>query len=1096
MAVFRRAGWRPAGGRVLAVVAVLASLAAVRAVRAAPPAVAAGAVTVWVQDGSDRPFTSSTPPPGAAGSVALYAARDDTEAAQILVRSPAAVSNVSVVTGALAAADGSTIPATDVTVRREYNHPNISKLGAVENPPDGGSAYYDALIDDSPVTLAADSTLAYFYQVTVPTGQAPGVYSGTAAVTGDGISATVPVTVTVYDVTIPPANQSTFKMNNWFTSVGWDYTGTPQAIPLQYGVRAYDANWWKVIGTIAADAARHRDNVIYADFQALLIPGTTVDASGHYTFDWTTFDRFVQVFVDAGAMQYLYTPTLIEPNPDPKIGRNSPVLDTLVPASGTSGPVRHAYCPPNSGATAGCPDTNAYLDQVLPALKAHLDTMGWTDRFYLSALDEPTTQAEADAANWLYRKYAGYFPHPHTNEAHVGVFAGDEDALTTVTPVTAVQDHGNLVGGYDHDKAHYQSLRLAGKDLWLYTAIVPQGDYMNRFISNHLDATRLLPWLAWKTGADGYLHWGWNYWVNGPDGAGAYSAADTFDSTQDGDAWLVRPDKAHYGVYDSLRSEAQTSGLQDYELLNILRATKPVAAQAITDSLIIDLTHWDRSGADVEARHKQILDDIAAGGPDAAFPFSDGFADEHNWRHAGGTWSVSGGQYTQSDASANWGVTSAVEGRAYGDFAAAVDVTITGVNSNGGNTNWAGMVVRSMDGTDMDTGYLVALRDNGQVFVVRGGAPLGAAPVPGYVAGRPTHLRVVARGPVLTVYAGSSPNPLLTVTDGAYRVGDVALVTGAASARFATMRINPMTNPVEGATVTASSSYEADGWAANAAVDGQRTSGGGSMGWSSAGDMTTNHTEWVQLDLGAARPIGRVDLYPRDDGGNIGAGFPVDFSIETSADGSTWQAVATRTGYPRPGDAVRTFPFPATVARYVRVTGTNLSTDQFGHYHMQFAEIETAGGDLAAGRPVSASSSVEYANESWLRTDATDGVHHSDLWYSMGWSSLGASTQHTEWVQVDLGGPTLFDTVDLYPRDDGADTGAGFPVDFTIQASTDGSAWQTVATQAGYPRPDAGARAFTFAPTIARYVRVTGAKLSTEPSGSLFMMQLAELEVR
>ena len=1088
------------GGRALAVVSALVALAAAQGVRAAPSAAAAGAVAVWVQDGSDRPFTSSTPPQYASGSVALYAARDDAQAAQILVRSPGPVSNVSVVTGTLTAAGGATIPAADVTVRREYNHPNIGKrgTGAMENPPDGGNAYYDALIDDAPVTLGANSTLAYFYQVSVPAGQAPGVYSGTATVTGDGMSVPVPVTVTVYNVTIPPANQSTFKMNNWFTSVGWDYTGTPQAIPLEYGVQTYDPNWWTVIGNMAANAARHRNNVIYADFQALLIPGTTVDSSWHYTFDWTTFDRFVQVFIDAGAMQYLYTPTLIEPNPNPNLGRNSPVLDTLAPASGTSGPVKHVYCPPNSGATAGCPDTNAYLDQVFPALKAHLDAKGWTDRFYLSALDEPATQAEANAANWLYQKYGANFPHPHTNEAHVGVFAGDESALSTVTPLTAVQDNsGNLVGGYDHDKAHYQSLRLAGKDMWLYTAILPQGDYMNRFISNHLDATRLLPWLAWKTGADGYLHWGWNYWVNGPDNTGAYSAADTFDGAQTGDNWLVRPDKAHYDIYDSLRSEAQTSGLQDYELLNLLKASKPIAAQAIADSLITDLTHWDQSGADVESRHKQILDELASDGPDSAFPFTDNFTDEHNWRHSAGSWSVSGGQYVQSDASANWGVTSAVEGRAYGDFAASVDVTITGVNANGGAENWAGMVVRSMDGTDMDTGYLVALRNNGQVFVYRSGAPLGAATVPGYVPGQATHLRVLARGSALTVYAGSSANPLLTVTDGAYRVGDVALVTGAASARFANMRINPMTDPAEGAAVTASSSYESDGWSANAAVDGQRTSGAGSMGWSSSTDkMTTNHTEWVKLDLGAATSIGRVDQYPRDDGANTGLGFPVDFTIEVSADGSTWQTVAKQAGYPRPGDAVQTFPFAATTARYIRVTGTNLSTDQFGHYHMQFAEIEAAGGDLAAGRPVASSSSVEYVNESWLRTDLTDGIHHSDLWYSMGWSSTGAATQHTESAQVDLGGPTLFDTVDLYARDDGANTGAGFPVDFTIDVSTDGSAWQTVIAQKGYPKPGAAAQVFTFAPTTARYVRVSGTRLSTEPTGALFMMQLAELEVR
>ncbi|MEV6013252.1 discoidin domain-containing protein [Streptomyces sp. NPDC051976] len=1048
------------------------------------PARAAVSPSVWVQDSDDRPFTSSTPPAGAATAVSLYAARDDYEAAQLLVRSGGSLSGASVTTGALAGPGGAAIPAGDISVRREYNHPSVQKIGSantVENPPDGGSAYYDALMDNAPQSAGANTTLAYYYQVHVPDGQAPGTYSGSAVVNTSAGNVTVPVSVTVYSATIPPTDQSSFKMNNWFTSAGWDYTGTVQAIPLQYGVQMYDANWWKVIGNIATDMAAHRNNVVYADFQALLIPGTTIDASGAYHFDWSDFDRFVQLFVDAGAMQYLYTPTLLEGNPD----GNSPGLETLVAANGTSGAVKRVLCKPNSAAAGSCPDTNAYLRTLFPALKAHLDAKGWTDRFYMSALDEPSTQAQSDASNWLYDTYKSSFPHPLTNEAHNSLFTGNAADLTTQTPVTS---------DYDAHPAWYQSQRLAGKDLWFYTCIIPQGDYMNRFISNHLDATRLLPWLAFKTAADGYLHWGWNYWVNNVNGT--WQAADTFNGSQSGDAWLVRPNKAAYGIYDSLRSESQLSGLQDYELLNILARTKPVAAHALAETMITDLTHFDTSGTDVVQRHKQLLDEIAAGGPDASFPFTDDFTtsgDEHNWRHSKGSWSVSGGSYTQSSTAAEWGDTSAVEGRAYGDVAASVDLRITGTAADGGSGNWAGLMVRSMNGSDMDTGYLIAQRDNGQLFVYRGGTTLGSATVPGYVAGQTTHLRVVAKGGRLSVYSGTSQSPALTVDDSAYGVGDIALVTGGASAVFDNVRINPMANAAEGATITASSSYDADGWGKDALADGRRGSVPGALGWSSGSSLATDHTEWVQADLGSVKPLSRVDLYPRDDSGNAGNGFPTDFTIQVSADGTTWTTVADRTGYPKPSGA-QTFPFATTSARYVRVTGTRLRTDSFGNYHMQLAELEATGGDLALGRTVSASSSVEYPNESWLRSDLTDGVHLSNLWYSMGYSSAGASTQHTEWAQVDLGGPSRVSQVALWPRTDGTNTGRGFPVDFAVQTSPDGVTWTTVASRTGYAPPDATAQTFGFAATTARYVRITGTKLSTDQTGTYYL-QLGELEV-
>ncbi|WP_433236196.1 discoidin domain-containing protein [Streptosporangium sp. CA-135522] len=1024
----------------------------------------AAAPSVWIQDASDRAFSSTAKPSGAASAITLRAARGETEAAQILVRTPTALSGVHITAGALTGPGGATIP---VTVRREYNHPHISKIGVYQNPPDGGTAYYDALVENTPQTLAANLTQPYHYSVRVAANQTPGTYTGTATVRSDGGDVPVDVTVTVYDVTIPPANRSTFKMNNWFTSAGWDYNGTIRSIPAQYGVQMFDANWWKVIENIAANHARHRNNVIFADFQGLLIPDTTIDAAGNYVFGWATFDRFVQTFVDAGAMQYIYTPHLLEGQSDGSIK-----LDMIKKVGGV---VQRVLATPDTA------ETNAYLNTIFPALKAHLDAKGWTDLFYMSALDEPSTAPQVTAAQWLYTKYRQYFPHPLTNEAHLAVLPGMEGDLTTATPYT---------GLYNNNVAYYQRRRLSGADLWLYNCIVPQDENMNRFISYHLASTRLTPWLVWKVGGTGYLHWGWNFWWDFSD---LNAPPNTFDDWQTGDNWMVRPNKAAYDIYDSVRSEAQLDGLEDVELLNLLAQTKPVTARAIADTVITDPVAYERSGAEVSARHRQILDALVSPAPDLSFPYTDGFAaGETNWRHTKGSWSVGSGEYVQSDASANWGIAAGLEGRAYRDVAASVDVKITGVNAAGGDTNWAGLMVRSLNGTDMDTGYLVALRNNGQVFVYRSGTSLGSATVPGYQAGQWTRLRVIARGGAISVYAGSGQSPLLTVNDSAYPAGDLALVTGGASARFDNVRVNPETNPAEGRVVTASSSYDGDGWGTRAAVDGVRTG----VGWSSStANMNGDHTEWVQVDLGAVRQLGRIDLHPRGDGANTGLGFPVDFTVQVSANGSTWTTVATRTGQSRPGAGAQSFPFETTGVRYVKVTGTHLSTDSFGHYHMQLAEIEVAGGNLAAGRPVSTSSSVEYTNEGWLRTGVTDGTRLSSLWYSMGWSSLPGPAARTEWATVDLGGPSRVSKVDLYARSDGANTGLGFPVDFTVQVSPDNSTWTTVATRTGYPRPDATAQSFAFGATTARYVRVVGTNLRADPFGNA-MMQLAEVEVR
>jgi len=144
-------------------------------------------------------------------------------------------------------------------------------------------------------------------------------------------------------------------------------------------------------------------------------------------------------------------------------------------------------------------------------------------------------------------------------------------------------------------------------------------------------------------------------------------------------------------------------------------------------------------------------------------------------------------------------------------------------------------------------------------------------------------------------------------------------------------------------SVTASSSYNGGGWSTANVVDGITTSTGSSMGWSSNNSLTTNHTEWIIVDLGSLYQVHEVELYPRDDNGNVGYGFPVDFTIRVSADSVTWTTVTTETGYALPASgAVQPFSFSAQNARYVMVQATSLRSNPNDNnaYRMQLAEIE------------------------------------------------------------------------------------------------------------------------------------------------------------
>ncbi|GAA2048099.1 penicillin acylase family protein [Catenulispora yoronensis] len=122
-------------------------------------------------------------------------------------------------------------------------------------------------------------------------------------------------------------------------------------------------------------------------------------------------------------------------------------------------------------------------------------------------------------------------------------------------------------------------------------------------------------------------------------------------------------------------------------------------------------------------------------------------------------------------------------------------------------------------------------------------------------------------------------------------------------------------NLAAGRTTAASSTQS--GLTAAKAVDGDVSSRWGS---------NYNDNEWLQVDLGSVQPVGRVIL-------NWEAAYGKAYSIQVSADGTTWQTVYSTTAG-QGGQEVA--GFPASQARYVRMQGVKRGT-QWGYslYEMQ-----------------------------------------------------------------------------------------------------------------------------------------------------------------
>ncbi|HEX4452153.1 MAG TPA: discoidin domain-containing protein, partial [Kofleriaceae bacterium] len=143
-----------------------------------------------------------------------------------------------------------------------------------------------------------------------------------------------------------------------------------------------------------------------------------------------------------------------------------------------------------------------------------------------------------------------------------------------------------------------------------------------------------------------------------------------------------------------------------------------------------------------------------------------------------------------------------------------------------------------------------------------------------------------------------------------------------------------------GAAVSYSSTYDGSPWNHAYATDQWKDSGGTDYGYSSQVGVKVSHHEYIEIDLAGSQTFNEVTLFPRNDTGQVGVGFPINFTIQVW-NGLTWLTRVTETSYPRPGNQPQVFSWGfSDTTNKIRIDATTLGPDANGDYVMQFAEIE------------------------------------------------------------------------------------------------------------------------------------------------------------
>jgi hypothetical protein len=231
---------------------------------------ASAAFPVWVAPSLVR--VGKADAAGTASSISLSSARGETVDTQVVGQGPSSgLTNVNVSASALTGPGGATIPASSVTLYREYYIAvtGTANYGGGSNPPLGSGTYPEPLIPfndpetGSPLcgttatlkacnaTVSAGQNQPYWIDISVPRGATnspAGTYTGTISITADQGNVTIPVTLTVWNFELPAQPSELSLWTLWPPAAGNTTTTLAQAL-----MRNKVMSWYDVAANAASD---------------------------------------------------------------------------------------------------------------------------------------------------------------------------------------------------------------------------------------------------------------------------------------------------------------------------------------------------------------------------------------------------------------------------------------------------------------------------------------------------------------------------------------------------------------------------------------------------------------------------------------------------------------------------------------------------------------------------------------------------------------------------------------------------------------------------------------------------------------------------
>ena len=481
-------------------------------------------VMVYPTDGLQKVLPHHPPMPTGL-EMTFHTARREWENAQIvLFARDRDLPGVRVSLGPLKNAAGETLDAK----AKLYN---VGMVASDFNSPgrlDGG-VYPDPLTPHDPFTAPRGQASAVWVSLLTPADAKPGDYTGSATVQWQGGTISLPVKVTVYDVTLPVRHR-----------LAAPFGVHVEPIMERFNVEPMSERFFELARAYAEACLEYRldPGLMHRYWRHATAVAKLVFDGEDFEFDFTSFDKTIKEYRNRGLHSIA-------------IGfHRSGILDTVGP---DGKPVKQV--PSGHGVGSLSPELRKKYEAAVRRYAGHLSQKGWFTDSYAYLVDEPGyghIGPVGREASWLLGTDPAWRTMITTNrwDAPVDMKVGENFKIWCPDLRT-------------FDPYWWGVWQKRTEQTWWYACY---GQYRPSFLIDLRGVdTRMLFWLPKPLGLKGVLYWAVNDWGSENIRTAAHNG---------GDGYLFYPDEQGL-PQPSVRAMIVRDGIDDYDLIDMLAEAQP-----------------------------------------------------------------------------------------------------------------------------------------------------------------------------------------------------------------------------------------------------------------------------------------------------------------------------------------------------------------------------------------------------------------------------------------------------------------------------------------------------------------------------------------